>query len=57
MGYYEGVVVKHQAYSERTRVFGSKRYAIERTRHMAEKGDVYSVFKKDGNLIYSATKR
>ena len=57
MGYYEGVIVKCQAYSERIRVFGSKKYAIERTRNAAEKGDVYSVFTKDGNLIYSATKR
>ena len=57
MGWYEGVVVKRQAYSERISVLGSKKYAIERTRHAAEKGDVYSVFTKDGNLIYSATKR
>ena len=57
MGYYEGVVVKHQAHSERIRVFGSKKYAVERTRNAAEKGDVYSVFTKDGNLIYSATRR
>ena len=57
MGCYEGVVVKRQAYSERLCVFGSKRDAIERTRLMAENGDVYSVFTKDGNLIYSATRR
>ena len=57
MGYYEGVIVKHQAYSERIRVFGSRRYAIERTRHAADRRDVYSVFTKDGNMIYSATRR
>ena len=57
MGYYEGVVVKHQAYSERVRVFGSKNDAIRVTRNLAEKGDVYSVFTKDDNLIYSATRR
>ena len=57
MGYYEGVIVKCQAYSERIRVLGSRRYAIEQTRHAADRRDAYSVFTKDGNLIYSAIRR